>query len=73
VNVRQPANVQPFDRVSIRGQTGSRSMSSAEFLALPLHERVQHILARDVDFFDGQRPVDLKSALAWLRTSALAR
>ena len=65
--------IQPFNRVSIRGQDGTRWMSSEQFLALPLHERVQYILARNVDFFDGQRPVDLKAALAWLRTTALSR
>ena len=65
--------VQPFDRVSIRRQDGTRSMSSDEFMALPLHERVEHILARNVDFFDGEQAVELKAALAWLRTSSAAR
>ena len=48
-------------------------LSSEEFLALPLHERVQYILTRNVDFFDGQQPVDLKAALAWLRTTSATR
>ena len=65
--------VQPFTRVNIRGQRGTRVMSSDEFLSLPLHERVEYILGRSVDFFDGQQPVELKAALAWLRTASISR
>ncbi|HEY6077481.1 MAG TPA: hypothetical protein VIW29_01680 [Polyangiaceae bacterium] len=65
--------VQPFNRVGIREQDRTRMLSCEEFLALPLHERVQHILSRSVDFFDGQQPVELKAALAWLRTTSASR
>ena len=43
-------------------------MSCDAFLVLPLHERVRHILARDVEFLDGAEPVELRVALAWLRS-----
>jgi hypothetical protein len=59
---------QPFDSVSIRGERGTYSISAGQFLALPIHERVQHILSRRVDFFCGTAPVELRAALAWLRT-----
>ena len=57
----------PFDNVTIRGERGTRSLSTDEFLRLPIHERIQHILSRNVDFFDGPKLVELRAALAWLR------
>jgi hypothetical protein len=59
---------QIFDRVVIREDTGApRTLSAKQFLALPLHVRIQHILARDVQFFRGQDEVDRASALKSLR------
>lgn len=59
---------QPFDSVAIRGNGGVQTISTEAFLALPIHERIQHILSRQVDFFHGTEPVELRAALAWLRT-----
>lgn len=64
---------QPFDSVSIRGERGTYSISAEQFLALPIHERVQHILSRNVDFFCGTEPVELRAALAWLRTASASK
>jgi hypothetical protein len=63
----------PFDSVSIRGERGTYSISTAAFLALPIHERIQHILSRRVDFFYGTEPVELRAALAWLRTVSASK
>ena len=60
----------PFDSVTIRGDRGAHSLTTEEFLGLPLHERVQHILSRNVDFFDGRKLVELRAALAWLRSAS---
>jgi len=57
-----------FDRVVISGSDGtSREYSVEEFLALPFHERIRHILARDLAFYRGATPVDRGSALRSLR------
>lgn len=62
----------PFDVVCIREPQGVRRLSCADFLALPLHERIRHILARQIEFERLGRLVDSKIALAWLRTGAAA-
>jgi len=57
-----------FDRVVIREDFGPpRTLTAKQFLALPLHVRIQHILARDVQFFHGQAEVDRSAALKSLR------
>jgi hypothetical protein len=65
-------NESPFDVVCIREGDGARRLSCEAFLALPLHERIRHILAREVEFERHGRPVDTKLALAWLRSGAAA-
>ena len=60
----------PFDVVCIREAAGIRRLSCEAFLALPLHERIRHILAREVEFERLGRLVDSKTALAWLRSGA---
>ena len=58
-----------FDRVVIGGPHGLRSeYTVAEFFALPLHERIEHVLKRDIAFFRGNVEIDLASALRSLRT-----
>jgi hypothetical protein len=60
----------PFDAVRIREAQQVRRLSCDDFLALPLHQRIRHILAREVEFERFGRIVDTKTALAWLRTGA---
>jgi hypothetical protein len=62
----------PFDVVCIRDAAGVRRLSCEAFLALPLHERIRHILAKEVEFERFGRAIDTKAALAWLRTGAAA-
>jgi hypothetical protein len=61
-------NERPFDSVRIREAQHVRRLSCDDFLALPLHQRIRHILAREIEFERLGRPVDTKTALAWLRT-----
>jgi hypothetical protein len=63
-------NERPFDVVCVRDEAGMRRLSCEAFLALPLHQRIRHILAKEVEFERLGQPVDAKTALAWLRTGA---
>ena len=57
-----------FDRVVIVSATGERrSHTAEEFLALPLATRIQHILARNVEFFQGYTKLERAEALKSLR------
>jgi len=57
-----------FDRVVVINAEGQRrSYSVEEFLALPLATRIQHILARDVEFFRGMLKIERAEALKSLR------
>ncbi len=57
-----------FDRVTVRSQDGRRrDYSAQEFLALPIHERIQYILGREIEFFYGNSPIDRGVALRALR------
>jgi hypothetical protein len=57
-----------FDRVVINTPTGSRATFSVEqFLELPLAVRIQHILAREVEFYHGPIKVERAEALKSLR------
>jgi hypothetical protein len=61
-----------FDRVVIANAHGPPIVYSAEeFFALPLHERIEHVLKRDVTFFRGTVEVDRASALRSLRAWSL--
>jgi len=58
-----------FDRVVIVGTDGERrSYTAKEFLALPLHTRIRHVLARELEFYRGETLVDQSTALKSLRT-----
>jgi hypothetical protein len=62
--VNRPA----FDRVVVHGANGSRrEFSAADFLALPLHQRIHYVLGREIEFFLGEAPVDRAGALRSLR------
>jgi hypothetical protein len=57
-----------FDRVTVRDDAGAwRTLTAEQFLALPLNLRIQHILARDIQFFRGDERVDRAKALKSLR------
>jgi hypothetical protein len=56
-----------FDAVVITDGAGSRRYSAAEFLALPLHVRIQHILGRGADFYLGEERIERADALKSLR------
>jgi hypothetical protein len=64
------ANV-PFDRVVINGGGLHRELSPAEFMALPLPQRIRSIVAREVEFFRNGTRVDrclaLRELSAWQR------
>ena len=57
-----------FDRVVIfTSGGGRRSYSAEEFLALPLATRIQHILARNIEFYQGYSKLERSEALKSLR------
>lgn len=53
----------PFDRVIVSSAGRSHELTLAEFMALPLPQRIRHILARDVSFYEGDRPIERGEAL----------
>lgn len=59
----------PFDAVVITSAHGSsqRNMTPGEFFALPLAERIQHVVQQRAVFFARGAPVDAKAALAHIR------
>jgi len=63
----------PFTQVRFKGAGAKRVLSFGEFLALPIHERVRHILERDIEFLRGDQTVEWREALAWLRSKSAAK
>ena len=58
-----------FDRVVMDGPDGVPVVYSlAEFLALPLNERIDRVMKRNVTFFRGNVQIDRADALRSLRT-----
>ena len=63
----------PFDRV-VTQRNGTRVVYSFdEFLGLPLHERIQHVLQRDLSFFLRGVEIDRRRALDALRAWTTAK
>ena len=57
----------PFDRVVVL-ESGKRvRMSASDFMRLPLPKKIEHILARSIEFYSGEATVDRRAALASLR------
>jgi hypothetical protein len=57
-----------FDRVILAREDGERFVyTPEEFMAMPLHERIRHILGREVEFYLGEEPIDRGIALRALR------
>jgi hypothetical protein len=57
----------PFDSVEVMLDTGTKTMTPAEFLALPLPQRITCVIQDRARFKDGPRNVDARTALAELR------
>jgi hypothetical protein len=57
----------PFDAVVVMEGSTTRRLSPAEFFALPLAERIQHVVQQRASFFASGEPVDAKAALAEIR------
>jgi hypothetical protein len=62
----------PFDRVVITIEGRERSLETGEFLALPLHVRVRHMLHGRLTFLDGDAAVDRRICLQALAAAARA-
>jgi hypothetical protein len=58
----------PFDRVVFLGNGQAREFSVQEFLALPMHQRVVHLLSRELAFYRGPTQIDRSTALKQLRS-----
>jgi hypothetical protein len=58
-----------FDAILIDDERGKRSVSLAEFLQLPLGERVRLILGRKLEFWKGNRQIERGAALKSLMDS----
>lgn len=56
-----------LDRVEIDDETGHRELTKADFLLLPLSQRIRCVIERTARFFDGTREVDRHAALNGLR------
>jgi hypothetical protein len=53
----------PFDRVVLLDQKEQQPMGARDFLALPIHRRVQCVLGGRIQFFSGLTMVDRQIAL----------
>lgn len=62
-----PAPTLPFDAVIVADGATSRRLSPEEFFALPLAERIQHVVQQRASFYSCGQPVDPKAALAQIR------
>lgn len=58
----------PFDRVVLSVSGGTRTLSVAEFLELPLTQRIKVVLDRSAVFYHRGAELDRKVALDRLRT-----
>jgi hypothetical protein len=56
-----------FDRVVLDTGAGVRTLTAAEFLAMPLSDRIRAVLERRAEFYLGTAPVDRAVALASMR------
>lgn len=62
----------PFDRVALSGSGGSRTLSVADFLALPVSQRIRVVLDRSAVFYHRGSEIDRKVALDRLRKLHIA-
>jgi hypothetical protein len=61
-----------FDRVVLETAEGQVSLSTTQFAALPLTERLRAIFEKRLLFYQGNEPVDSMVALTSLRENALS-
>ena len=66
---KAPIDELPFNRVLLKVGTRHRELPTRDFLELPLTQRIEAILRRDVEFYDGTTPVSRHAALSALRLS----
>jgi hypothetical protein len=57
----------PFDRVVITEGGERREMTVAQFVELPLDQRIHYILERTLVFYRGDVEIDRRVALAGIR------
>jgi hypothetical protein len=57
-----------INRVILRSSGHNEELSVAQFLHLPLDQRIQFILEHAVTFYEGGEVVDRQDALKYLRT-----
>lgn len=62
-------NTLAFDQVVISKPAGEVRPSSAEFLALPIDERIGYIIGRKVAFFCGKMPIERAEALRSMKAA----
>ena len=62
-----------FDTVRVTEGDNVRSYSVTEFLDLPIHQRVQYVLSRKIQFLSGSNQVRRGDALQNLRSWELER
>ena len=67
VVVEQAPSPMPFDVVVLAVSGGERNLSPDEFFALPLAERIEHVVKQRASFFASGQRVDAKTALAQIR------
>ncbi|HEV8321707.1 MAG TPA: hypothetical protein VG389_08855 [Myxococcota bacterium] len=60
-------NSLPFDRIVVRSAGAEHAYTVSQFLLMRLHERVRLLLAHDLEFYAGHRPIDRTAALKALR------
>jgi hypothetical protein len=64
---QHPPVPMPFDVVVVSDGSIRRNLSPEEFFALPLAERIQHVVQQRAAFFASGQPVEAKVALAQIR------
>jgi len=62
----------PFDRVEIEDEGPRRTLTPAEFFALPLPTRIAYVLREKAAFKNGDAAVDARKVLAELRRMRVA-
>lgn len=53
----------PFDAILVEDENGSRQVSIAQLMDMPLAERVRLILLRKMEFMNNGKPIDRKIGL----------
>jgi len=53
----------PFDVILVEDENGSRQLSIAQLMDMPLAERVRLILLRKLEFLSNGKPIDRKVGL----------